>query len=136
MFASALGVDGSAGDWTPMATWFVALAIIGVLNAAIAAAYYLRIVAVMYFRSPVKPPAGEGGIGAGFVMLAAAVLVVALGLYPGALVDQSTKASREARERMSTPGADMAGAAKHRAEGDIAVQKTGLEWEAERIHDR
>jgi NADH:ubiquinone oxidoreductase subunit 2 (subunit N) len=31
--------------------WFLALAIVGVANAAIAAAYYLRVVATMYFRS-------------------------------------------------------------------------------------
>ncbi len=33
------------------------------LNAAVAAAYYLRIVAVMYFRTPLATPRAEGGAG-------------------------------------------------------------------------
>jgi len=108
LFAGALGVEGAAGEMTLTAKWFIALAVIGVLNAAIAAAYYLRIIAVMYFRAPLKPPAGEGGLGAGLATLACAVLVLALGIYPGPLVSQSNTAGRAARASMSAPAANMA----------------------------
>ena len=54
--------------------WFIALAIIGVLNAAVAAYYYLRIVSLMYFREPLATPRAEGGPGA---------YVAALAVRPG-----------------------------------------------------
>jgi NADH:ubiquinone oxidoreductase subunit 5 (subunit L)/multisubunit Na+/H+ antiporter MnhA subunit len=44
---------------------FVALAVILVLNAAIAAAYYLRIIAAMYFRSTKRGVQADGGLAAG-----------------------------------------------------------------------
>lgn len=80
LFAGALGVRG-----TEPATraWFVGLAILGTVNAAIAAAYYLRIVGVMFFRMPLGKPTVGGRPSA---PLAAAVicafLVVAIGLIP------------------------------------------------------
>ena len=66
--------------------WFVGLAIIGVMNAAIAMAYYLRVVAVMYFRSPITTLKAEGGPGALWAMVACTVLVVGLGCYPGPVI--------------------------------------------------
>ena len=63
-------------DWTAQATpgsrrvFFLALAVILVINAAIAAAYYLRIVAAMYFRSAKRGVQADGGLGAGIAMLA------------------------------------------------------------------
>ena len=43
VFGSALNVQDAGG--VPLRPWFIALAVIGVLNAAVAAYYYLRIVA-------------------------------------------------------------------------------------------
>ena len=60
LLTGSLGVDvgpAGAGTWRP---WFVLSALIAVLNAAIAMAYYLRIVAVMYFRAPVATAKAEG----------------------------------------------------------------------------
>jgi len=91
VFGSAFTVDGRhAGTLWP---WFIALAVIGVLNAAIAAAYYLRVVAVMYFRTPLAAPRAEGGRGPWAASVACAVLVVALGIYPWALLAESYRAS-------------------------------------------
>jgi NADH-quinone oxidoreductase subunit N len=63
--------------------WYLAIAVIGVLNAAVAAAYYLRIVATMYFRPAIDDAEPQGGLGA----LAAATLcglaVIAGGIFPG-----------------------------------------------------
>ena len=50
----------------------LAAAIVGVFNAAVAAAYYLRIVAVMYFRTPLATPRAEGGAGAWWAAVACA----------------------------------------------------------------
>jgi NADH-quinone oxidoreductase subunit N len=99
LFGSALGVDES-----PLRPWFVGLAIIGVVNAAIAMAYYLRVVGVMYFRpstdggtSAVK---AEGGAGAWWAMVACTLLVLGLGVYPGPimrLTDDAAHALRHAQ---------------------------------------
>lgn len=48
IFAAALSVEGSAET----VRWFRLLAVIGVVNAAIGAYYYLRIVVMMYLREP------------------------------------------------------------------------------------
>ncbi len=64
VFGGALNVNSLSGAAPAARWWFVAGAIIGVLNAAVAAAYYLRIVAVMYFRTPLATPAAQGGLGA------------------------------------------------------------------------
>ena len=58
VFGSALNVG--CRRRRPAALVPVALAIIGVLNAAVAAVYYLRIVAMMYFRSPLATPKPQG----------------------------------------------------------------------------
>ena len=65
-----------------MRWWFVGAAILGVLNAAVAATYYLRIVAVMYFRTPLATPRAEGGDGAWWAAVACALLLIGVGVYP------------------------------------------------------
>jgi NADH-quinone oxidoreductase subunit N len=107
LFASALGIDGGAPTPTPLRWWFVALAVIGALNAAVAAAYYLRIIAVMYFRSPMAPVKAQGGWGAGLAMLASAVLVLILGCYPVPLVRSATSASASSRAFVGQPPAKV-----------------------------
>lgn len=72
--------------------WFLALAILAALNAAVAAAYYLRIVAVMFFQ-----PAGENRLAASgrgpFIASAiCALLILVVGLVPSTLVQLSENA--------------------------------------------
>ena len=86
VFLSALGVDAgntSAGTLWP---WFVGLAVVGMLNAAVAAAYYLRVVAVMYFRTPLATPRPQAGTGAWLTLTLCAVLTVLIGVLPGPLL--------------------------------------------------
>ena len=59
------------------------LAIVGVLNAAVAAAYYLRVVAVMYFRTPLATPPPRAAPGAWWAAVACGLAVVLIGLLSG-----------------------------------------------------
>lgn len=85
VFFSALSVGGSNEVSATIRPWFIALAIIGALNAAVAAAYYLRVVAVMYFRTPLGTPRAEGGAGPRAAAVACAVVVLWLAVAPGGL---------------------------------------------------
>ncbi len=102
LFSGALGIS-SPSSATPFQTWFLVLAIGGVLNAAIAAAYYLRLVAAMYFRSPASTPHAQGGIGAWAAMVVCAVCVTAAGLYPAPLVRNTQHAADDAQGKGIAP---------------------------------
>jgi NADH-quinone oxidoreductase subunit N len=93
VFGSALGVDAGGGSAGSPQAWFIFLAIAGVLNSAVSAAYYLRIVGLMYFRTPLATPRAEGGYGSMLMTGVCAVLVVLLGVYSGPLVRQAVQAS-------------------------------------------
>jgi NADH-quinone oxidoreductase subunit N len=80
-----------------LSTWFIGLAVAGALNAAVAAAYYLRIIAVMYFGSSRRTPSAQGGWGAWSAMAACAFLVVALGIFPKTTLDATARSERSAR---------------------------------------
>lgn len=98
LFGSALGVDAARGE--PQRPWLIGLAVVGVLNAAIAAFYYLRIVGVMYFRAPLATLRAEGGRGAWVAAMGCALVVLALGVYPGPLVRVSNAVSPTASPRI------------------------------------
>jgi NADH-quinone oxidoreductase subunit N len=87
IFASALSINAPG-----LRLWFVTLAILGVLNAAVGAAYYLRIVGVMYFRAPLAVLKPRGGLGASLTCVVCAVLVILVGIYPGPLMRGADRA--------------------------------------------
>lgn len=95
LFSGAVKV-GLAGD-PKLSGWFIALAVIGMLNAAVAAAYYLRLVGAMFFR----PAEGPAPTAAGSCRLAATVICLLLSLWisfgPGELSTASGGASQSAR---------------------------------------
>jgi NADH-quinone oxidoreductase subunit N len=71
------------------------LTVLGLLNSAVAAYYYLRILVVMYFREPGEsaenlPPVG-GALA--IAVYASAILTVLLGIRPDLILDLATKAS-------------------------------------------
>lgn len=75
--------------------WFIGLAIVTVLNAAIGAAYYLRVIGVMYFRAPEESALrAQRGAGAALAMWACLAVVVGVGLYPGKVVTLTNAAGR------------------------------------------
>jgi NADH-quinone oxidoreductase subunit N len=89
LFGSAVQLATSGTGGMPL--WFTVLAIIGALNAAIAAAYYLRIVAVMYFQPAAAPLAAAGGSTAQFAALLCAALVIVSGILPSRLLDAASR---------------------------------------------
>ncbi len=97
LFTGALGVDARNPEDSSLWPWFLALAIVGGLNAAISAAYYLRIVGVMYFRPATNRVEARGGAGPAWATAVCAALVLVIGFYPGPWVEQSNLASRAAR---------------------------------------
>jgi NADH-quinone oxidoreductase subunit N len=95
LFRSAIAAAQGPG----LDTWFIALAVIGGLNAAVAAAYYLRIVGTMYFRSPIATLPTEGR-GAWTALCACALLVLAVGISPKLLVSGAYAAARSAQRQV------------------------------------
>ncbi len=94
LFSSAVNTATAASDNASFARWFTLLAVGGALNAAIAAAYYLRIVARMYFRPVQTDVPASGGIGARAAMVLCAGLVLGLGLFPHLAVELTHLAER------------------------------------------
>lgn len=94
----ALVFFGAMSVQSPSAAWlYPLLALIGVVNAAIGAWYYLRILSVMYLRDTVKPIV-TGGTWAGLTALAlCTVLTVVLSVPPGS--NWILSAARHASDR-------------------------------------
>jgi NADH-quinone oxidoreductase subunit N len=95
LFRSALEAGFQADDGVN--PWFVTLAILGVLNAATAAGYYLRVIGTLYFQGDdslsVEPV--EGNAGAGIAALASALIVVAVGIFAGSAMSTAQSAASQ-----------------------------------------
>ena len=75
-----------AGHWD--------LVLIGVLASVAAAFFYLRVIVLMYMQEPADEPVPERPTGlAGPVLAAAAAVTLALGVFPGLIVDVIREAS-------------------------------------------
>jgi NADH-quinone oxidoreductase subunit N len=72
----------------------VALAVIGMLNAAIGGWYYLRVVAVMYLREPAEPRAQSKAWPALGAVVACAVVTLVFGVYATPLLSVVQKTDR------------------------------------------
>jgi NADH-quinone oxidoreductase subunit N len=102
LFSGAIDLGAPvAGEQSDVQSWFLALAIVAVANAAIAAAYYLRVVATMYFRSPqsaaapIAADAAEPNTREPAPAIAAAVcfvLVIIVGIAPWPAIEVSDAA--------------------------------------------
>jgi NADH-quinone oxidoreductase subunit N len=100
LFGSAVQLATSAA--AGVSQWFAVLAIVAALNAAIAAAYYLRIVAVMYFQPAAQAAQAGGGPSARFAALACAILVVIAGALPGPFLNVAIEAEQAFQPGMRT----------------------------------
>ena len=107
LLTSALGLASSTGN-AALSGWFIVLAVIGVVNAAIAAAYYLRVIGVMYFTPAEISQPIEGRWGAGIAAAVCTALVVGLGLVPGPLVQSAEQMERTVRRSRIIPVTERA----------------------------
>lgn len=83
VFSSALSVrNEEATTLFRLHPAFAVLAVIGVLNAAVGAVYYLRLVSAMFLNDPLATPRPAGGRAGLAAVVISAVLVVAFGLAP------------------------------------------------------
>ena len=100
LFGSAISAAQEAGG--AKANWLIALVIIAVLNTAIAAAYYLRVIAALLLYESDEPaeadPAQEwSGMGA----YMCGVLLLIFAFYPNALLMSGLAATNSARQTES-----------------------------------
>lgn len=98
-----------ASSHSTSGVWFVGLAVAGALNAAIGAAYYLRVIAVMYFGTGTRQFGCEGGWGANVAMRLAGALVLIVGLLPGSVTQFTERAEKSVQ--LSLPALRAPGSA-------------------------
>ncbi len=70
----------------------VGLVIIGVLNSAVGAYYYLRIIVAMYMREPQQEvPVSPISVGLGFALAISVVATIYLGMLPGRVLEYASR---------------------------------------------
>lgn len=92
IFSGAFSAGGH-----PFYSWLVVLGVIGVINSAVGAAYYLRIVAACYIREPVRSIGivpNSFGLQLSLVICCAGVLVI--GLWPRGLIGMARRPFHDA----------------------------------------
>jgi NADH-quinone oxidoreductase subunit N len=77
------------GDYASLLRW---LAIIAIVNSAIGAFYYLRILAGMYLQTSARPPEARRNRPVLAALCFCAAATIYLGIMPGALVERATRA--------------------------------------------
>jgi NADH-quinone oxidoreductase subunit N len=78
--------------------WFTLLAVGGAVNAAIAAAYYLRVVATMYFQPATITIKTAGRNTASLAMGVAALIVIVVGALPRSVMSETERAEAVSAE--------------------------------------
>lgn len=86
LLTGAVRVAQSTGSSLQVSNWMLTLAVVGVLNAAVAAAYYLRVIGTIWFRTPVIDDVPRGETVPRQVAVLCAVLLLAIGIYPQGLI--------------------------------------------------
>jgi NADH-quinone oxidoreductase subunit N len=77
------------GDYASLLRW---LAIIAIVNSAIGAYYYLRILAGMYLQTSARPPQARQNRPVLAALCFCAAATIYLGVMPGTLVERATRA--------------------------------------------
>lgn len=90
-------ITGEAAGPSPLWQWFIGLSVVAMINAAISAGYYLRVVAALYFREPLSAPAAQGGSGAALAAVLCSLGVVVAGIYPTPWMAAAQRASEAAQ---------------------------------------
>ena len=89
LFVAAFEVPTS----TRMQGMYQILAVAAVVNAAISAVYYLRLLGVLFLRGPLQPTAGGRGSPQLLVAVGCALATLVVGCYPQPLLDLTAQAA-------------------------------------------
>jgi NADH-quinone oxidoreductase subunit N len=87
-FLLLAGMLSAGGDGPGARSWFVVAAAVCVVNSAVASVYYLKVVALIFFRTPLGTPRIESESDGPFLAaVCSALMLVGVGLYPGPAVN-------------------------------------------------
>ena len=92
-FLLFLGVLGAPSDTTAMRNLYAVLAVVAAINAAVGAIYYLRVIGVIYLRSPIRPASSSRPIPTFLAIVVLAAITLVFGFYPQPLVQAARKAA-------------------------------------------
>ena len=92
LVTSSLSVDSGIAVFGDRKAWFIGLSVVLVLNAAIAAAYYLRLITAMYFKSTDKGVQADGGLSSGLAMIVCLIVLVSISIRPQSLFNSALQA--------------------------------------------
>jgi NADH-quinone oxidoreductase subunit N len=112
---SLIGIPGTAGFF---AKYYVfqaafsahsgalnALAVIGLINSAVASYYYLRLIVVMYMREPaIAESPARASASMRLALVLAVVATIYLGVIPGRVLDSSNAAALDLSQSATTAG--------------------------------
>jgi NADH-quinone oxidoreductase subunit N len=101
-----VGAFTAPSDTPAMQNRYQILAVVAAVNAAVAAYYYLRVVGVMYLRTPLRPLAGSRAVPTLLASVVLAVATLVFGIYPQPLA----KAARKCAPVPQLPAQATAGA--------------------------
>jgi NADH-quinone oxidoreductase subunit N len=88
-----IGSFDAPSDTPNMRHLYQILAVVAAVNAAVGAYYYLRVVGVMYLRSPLRPPASSRAVPTLLASVVLALATVVFGFYPEPLAKAARKAA-------------------------------------------
>lgn len=94
LFVGALSFQGATPDER---RYVVLLAVVGALNAAIGAYYYLRIVAAMYLRTAIRPLPAKFSLPVAATVAVCAALTLGMGVFPLPFVNAARSAATAQR---------------------------------------
>jgi NADH-quinone oxidoreductase subunit N len=97
------GVGAEAAQARELVWWFRGLALLAMLNAAVGAWYYLRIIAVMYLREPAETTARPRAWPVLTAIWACALITLGVGIYPTPVLD-AVRAAVPQQPAASSPG--------------------------------
>jgi len=92
-FLLFMGAFNAPTDTPTMRNLYLWLAIIAAVNAAIAAVYYLRVVGVMYLRTPLRPIVSSRALPTLIASVVLAGSTLFFGVYPQPLLDAARNAA-------------------------------------------
>jgi NADH-quinone oxidoreductase subunit N len=91
---SLAGIPPTAGFWgklyifeAAMENGYVGLAVVALLNSAVAMFYYLRVIVAMYMKEPTSEPYEGESVQIGLAMALVAVLILWIGIAPGPVAE-------------------------------------------------